>query len=160
MSYVSEIRSIIGHKMLLLAGANVILTRDDGFILLQQRKDGTWGLPGGLLEPGESLEETAVREVKEETNLSISALSFLKVFSGAEYSFTLANKDEINVITALYFSDSWSGDLLNDPSEGLQLAFYPPHLLPVPMKEEYLTYIRHYLNHKNHSDSQMDKYEP
>lgn len=64
MSYVSEIRSIIGHKMLLLAGANVILARDDDFMLLQQRKDGSWGLPGGLLEPGESLEETAYVLIK------------------------------------------------------------------------------------------------
>lgn len=154
MSYVSEIRSIIGHKMLLLAGANVILARDDDFILLQQRKDGSWGLPGGLLEPGESLEETAVREVKEETNLDINTLNFIKVFSGAEYSFTLANKDEINVITALYFSDAWSGELRNDPTEGLQLKFYPPNRLPVPMDEEYSTYIRYYLSHKNNSDEE------
>lgn len=102
--------------MLLLAGANVILARDDGCILLQQRKDGTWGLPGGLLEPGESLEETAVREVKEETNLDINTLNFIKVFSGAEYSFTLR--------------------------------------LPVPMDEEYSTYIRYYLSHKNHRDEE------
>lgn len=154
MSYVSEIRSIIGHKMLLLAGANVILARDDDFMLLQQRKDGSWGLPGGLLEPGESLEETAVREVKEETNLDINTLNFIKVFSGAEYSFTLANKDEINVITALYFSDAWSGELRNDPTEGLQLKFYPPNRLPVPMDEEYSTYIRYYLSHKNNSDEE------
>ena len=154
MSYVSEIRSIIGHKMLLLAGANVILARDDGFILLQQRKDGSWGLLGGLLEPGESLEETAVREVKEETNLDINTLNFIKVFSGAEYSFTLANKDEINVITALYFSDDWSGELRNDHTDGLQLKFYPPNRLPVPMDEEYSTYIRYYLSQKNHSDEE------
>lgn len=95
MSYVSEMRSIIGHRMLLLAGANVIIVRDDVYILLQQRTDSTWGLPGGLLEPGESLEQTAMREVKEETNLNIHSLTFLKIFSGPEYSFTLQNKDEI-----------------------------------------------------------------
>ncbi len=148
MSYVSEIRSIIGHRMLLLAGANVILVRDDGYILLQQRKDTTWGLPGGLLEPGESLEETAIREVKEETNLDIKHLDFLKIFSGAEYTFTLPNKDEINVITALYSAEIWSGEILNDPTEGLAIEFYPPDQLPLPMNEEYLTYIRFYLRHK------------
>ncbi|RTY53117.1 NUDIX domain-containing protein [Pantoea sp. YU22] len=146
MSYVSEMRSIIGHRMLLLAGANVIIVRDDAYILLQQRTDSTWGLPGGLLEPGESLEQTAMREVKEETNLDIHSLTFLKIFSGPEYSFTLQNKDEINVLTALYFTQNWSGELINDPAEGLSLEFFPVDRLPSPMNEEYITYINYFMN--------------
>ncbi|MFN3068657.1 NUDIX domain-containing protein [Serratia sp. J2] len=55
MNYVETIRRKIGHDLLLLAGANVVITRDDGSILLQLRRDGRYGLPGGLLEPGESL---------------------------------------------------------------------------------------------------------
>ncbi|HHZ8700870.1 TPA: NUDIX hydrolase [Klebsiella quasipneumoniae] len=147
MSYVTEMRNIIGHRMLLLAGANVIIVRSDGQLLLQQRKDHTWGLPGGLLEVGESLEQTAIREVKEETNLDINSLIFLNVFSGQDYSFTLQNKDEINVITALYFTDQWSGELINDPSEGLALEFFPATHLPSAMNEEYLTYISFFRSH-------------
>lgn len=148
MSYVTEMRSIIGHRMLLLAGANVIIVRSDGHILLQQRKDRSWGLPGGLLEVGESLEQTAIREVKEETNLDITSLNFLNVFSGQDYSFILQNQDEINVITALYFTDQWSGELINDPSEGLALEFFSPFQLPSPMNEEYFTYIKFFNNRK------------
>ncbi|MGP2462865.1 NUDIX hydrolase [Pantoea ananatis] len=146
MDYVSEMRSIIGHRMLLLAGANVIIVRNDGKLLLQQRKDSTWGLPGGLLEPGESLEQTALREVKEETNIDIHCLHFLKVFSGQNYSFILHNRDEINVITALYFTDSWSGELVNDSREGLALEFFSARKLPSPMNNEYLTYINYFVN--------------
>ena len=80
MNYVQQMRSLIGHRLLLLAGPNVIITDARHQILLQLRKGGTWGLPGGLLEPGESLEQTAVREVKEETNLDVRNLLLLGIF--------------------------------------------------------------------------------
>ncbi|EPR6890716.1 NUDIX hydrolase [Klebsiella variicola] len=148
MNYVQQMRSLIGHRLLLLAGSNVIITDACHQILLQLRRDGTWGLPGGLLEPGESLEQTAVREVKEETNLDVRNLLLFGIFSGPEYTFKLRNKDEINVITSLYWASDWSGVMVNDPSEGQELAFFAPEDLPSNMDEEYRIYIRHYLGHK------------
>jgi ADP-ribose pyrophosphatase len=38
---------------------------------------GKWGLPGGFVDPGESAEQAAIREILEETNLKVSNLSFL-----------------------------------------------------------------------------------
>ena len=61
MSYIKEIRKFIGHAPMLSAGATVIVQKD-GKILLNQRSDtGTWGIPGGALELGETLEQTAGR---------------------------------------------------------------------------------------------------
>lgn len=52
----------------------------DGKFLMQKRQgshgEGTWSLPGGHLEFGESFEETARREVKEESNLEIKNIRF------------------------------------------------------------------------------------
>ena len=142
-------RRVIGHQLLFLAGANVIIINNDRHILLQQRDDLSWGLPGGLLEPGESLEQTAVREVKEETNLDVHSLQFLKVFSGADYTFTLPNKDTINVITALYYTENWTGEMLADSVEGVALEFFSPGKLPSPVNDEYLTYLHFFFNLKN-----------
>lgn len=145
MDYVQQMRSMIGHRLLLLAGSNVVLTDQNQRILLQHRRGGTWGLPGGLLEPGESLEETAIREVKEETNLDIHNLTLLGVFSGPEYTFTLHNQDKINVVTSLFWSGDWTGEMVNDSEEGLELAFFSPNDLPDNMDKEYQVYISHYL---------------
>lgn len=51
----------------------IIIAR--GKILLEKRKNepgrGQWSIPGGLVELGESVEQTAIREVKEETGLEV-----------------------------------------------------------------------------------------
>jgi 8-oxo-dGTP diphosphatase len=48
---------------------------EDGKILLEKRKNepgkGKWSIPGGLVELGESIEQTVIREVKEETGLDV-----------------------------------------------------------------------------------------
>lgn len=153
MSYVKHIRSMIGHQLLLLAGANVIILDKRQYVLLQHRTDGSWGLPGGLLEPGESLEQTAIREVKEETNIDIHKLHHLNVFSGPEYTFTLKNKDVINVITSLYYAESWSGEIINDPKEGRALGFFSLYDLPDNMDDEYLHYLNYYRERKYLNES-------
>lgn len=52
--------------------ATLICPRNDEILLVQRAFDpgrGEWGLPGGFLELGETLNQGAVRELKEETNL-------------------------------------------------------------------------------------------
>ena len=59
-------------------GVGVIVIRD-GLVLLGLRRgstgSGTWALPGGRVEPGESIEQCAIRETREETGLEIGRLS-------------------------------------------------------------------------------------
>jgi 8-oxo-dGTP pyrophosphatase MutT (NUDIX family) len=51
-------------------------------LLLQQRSDGgQWGLPGGSVEVGESLATAVVREVNEETGLTVVPRRLIGVYS-------------------------------------------------------------------------------
>lgn len=55
----------------------VALLKDNQLLLARQNKRPFWVLPGGTLEPGEGLAETAVRELKEEAALSTEVVQFL-----------------------------------------------------------------------------------
>ena len=85
MGYVKELRKLVGNRPLILPGAVVIILNEQNEMLLQHRSDGGWGLPGGIMELGESMEETARREVQEETGLVVGELELMGIFSGEDY---------------------------------------------------------------------------
>lgn len=77
MSYISNIRQYIGHTPMLSAGATVVVLKDNKILLNLRSDTNTWGIPGGATELGETLEDTAARELKEETNLAANHFKLL-----------------------------------------------------------------------------------
>ena len=67
---------------------------------------------GGLMELSESPEETAYREVYEETGIKVKNLRLINVFSGANYFTKLENGDEFQSVTTAYYTDEYEGILL------------------------------------------------
>ncbi len=62
-----------------LLGACTAIWRDDKILLAQRSvapNSGTWAMPGGLVEVGETLEQAAIREIREETALELSKVVF------------------------------------------------------------------------------------
>jgi len=58
-----------------------------GIVLIKRKNDpfkGSWAIPGGFQEIGETLEQTAIREMKEETGLDIIILDQLRVYSNPD----------------------------------------------------------------------------
>ncbi len=66
------------------AAVMAVILDDKGRLLVTQRKEdptkGSLDLPGGFTEPGEGVEESLIREIKEELNLEITFLSYLCSF--------------------------------------------------------------------------------
>ncbi|MBN2795318.1 MAG: NUDIX domain-containing protein [Clostridia bacterium] len=63
-------------KEVISAGGIVILKNQ---LLMLKKKNGDWVLPKGRIEKGETLEETALREVKEETNVDGEIIDYIGV---------------------------------------------------------------------------------
>lgn len=130
MSYISDIRKYIGHAPMLTAGATVAVIKDGKLLLVLRSDTHTWGLPGGAIELGESLEETAARELKEETDLTAESFRFLKLYSGKDLHFIYPNGDELYTVTALYLAENVSGELKVGDDESENAAYFAPHELP------------------------------
>ena len=81
--YILDLRKIVGHRPLIQTGASVLVEDSEGRVLLQLRHDNhCWGYPGGSMEIDEELEDTARRELFEETGIIAEELELFGVFSG------------------------------------------------------------------------------
>lgn len=130
MGYISELRKYIGHNPLICAGATVAVIKDKQILLNLRSDTKTWGIPGGSLEVGETLEETAKRELKEETNLDCDNFTLLNVFSGNDFYFKYPNGDELYSVIALYLADDFKGSLKITDDESIDLSFFSKSELP------------------------------
>lgn len=129
--YIRELRDLIGSRPIIIAGAGTVLTKNDDSILLIHRTDNdTWGIPGGALELGESLEEPAKREMYEETNLEITDLKLFDIFSGEDYYYKYPNGDEVYNVVAIYTTDNYCGEIKADGIESSDVSFFGLDDLP------------------------------
>ncbi|NRD76751.1 NUDIX domain-containing protein [Bacillus sp. BRMEA1] len=149
MGYIEDLRKIIGTRPLILVGAVVGVIDEQGRILLQQRPNGVWGLPGGLLELEESAEEAARREVYEETGIEVGQLELVGVFSGKQYFVKLANGDEFYPVTIAYASkDLKNNDIQIDGEETIDARFFNPRELPEQASPLVKSLIERYIDEK------------
>ncbi len=129
--YVKMIRKCVGHAPIMLCAAGVLIINDNRQVMLQLRADNHfWGIPGGAMELGETLEETARREVLEETGIIINNPKFFSLFSGENQHFLYPNKDEVYYVIAVYIVTDYSGEISPNPEESEDVKFFDVENLP------------------------------
>lgn len=131
MSYIGGIRKHIGHELVMTVGCGVLLTNDSDQVLLQRRSDtGDWCIPGGALEPYESYEEAAIREVREEVGITVRNLKLFGIYSGDERRIHYPNDDVVYSLSVIFTTDEYDGDISDQDSEVLEHRFFGRDEIP------------------------------
>lgn len=152
-NYIMDLRKLVGHRPLMMCCAGVIILDKSDRILLQHRTDNNcWGITGGAVELGETLEEAAKREAYEETGLNIKNPRLFNVYSGKEFHYIYPNGDEVYLIDNIFIATEYTGDLKPDGIETKGTRFFDMDKLPenihAPNRYILKDFIEKYKNNK------------
>jgi 8-oxo-dGTP diphosphatase len=115
---------VVRRKTVLVAACALI--DSDGRVLLAQRPpgkpmEGLWEFPGGKVEADERPEETLIRELKEELNVTVSEPCL------APLTFASHIYPDFHLLMPLYVCRRWEGTV--QPLEGQAVAWVKPSRL-------------------------------
>lgn len=131
MGYVSDIRKAVGSRPLIIVGATLLALNEAKEILLIKRTDNEcWGVPGGSMELGESLEDTLKRETREEIGVDLTDFEFFGVYSGDSQYYKYPNGDEVYVVANVFITRGPINNMVVDPVEHSDGHFFDLHHLP------------------------------
>ncbi len=104
-----------------------IIIELDRKILLIKRKNPPygWALPGGFVDYGESLEQAALREAREETGLVVNNLQLLGCYSDP------SRDSRMHTISTVYYGQGSGTPQAAD--DAADLALFDPRSLPAPL---------------------------
>jgi ADP-ribose pyrophosphatase YjhB (NUDIX family) len=132
--YIKELRRLIGSTKIIVPGVRALVFDEAGRLLLaRQRLFGSWALPHGCIDLGESASAALVREMTEETGLRAIRAEPFGLYSDPKYSVTYPNGDEVQTLTMAFVVREWEGTLRPDGDEVVELGFFPLEALPSPL---------------------------
>lgn len=122
--YLKQLREKVGHDLLVLPSAAVAIHDEDGRVLMGLHADRKiWVVPGGLIEPGETPSDGAVRETFEETGLIVELTGILGVFGGKELVIDYVNGDRAAYVGTIFRGRVIGGELGADGEEILDVRY-------------------------------------
>jgi 8-oxo-dGTP pyrophosphatase MutT (NUDIX family) len=133
----------------IVPAASALVTDQDGRILLQRRADsGLYALPGGMMDLGESLPQTAVREVREESGLDVEITGLVGTYTDPLH--VIAYSDgEVRQQFNICFAARVIGGSLRISDESTDLRFVAPKdIAALPMHHTQKLRIDHFLEQR------------
>ncbi len=113
-------------------GVGVIILNGKGEILIKKRKGShaeKYSIPGGRVDIGETFEEAAVREIKEEAGIEIQNPEVIAVTNNLE----TYREDGVHFVSIILVARKYKGAVTNmEPEKCEELGWYDPRKLPQP----------------------------
>jgi 8-oxo-dGTP pyrophosphatase MutT (NUDIX family) len=136
-SWIRPLREKIGSSLIIVNSAGGWIEDKRGRVLLQKRSlvKELWGFPGGVMELGEAAHETAIREVQEETGLTVIPLDMVGIYS--KYIVTLENGDNCQTFATFFRMRITGGALKCDNIETFTLEFFEIDAVPALFCEQH-----------------------
>src|SRR6266700_5299621 len=133
----------------LVVGSSAIVSDDDGRILLQRRSDsGNWALPGGAMDIGETLAQSAIREVREETGFDVRIDRIVGIYSDPGHVFAY-DDGEVRQEFSICLACTIMGGTLQVSSESTAVDLFAfEDVADMQMHESIRIRIRDYLDGK------------
>ena len=118
----------------LVPAASAVVADASGAILLICRTDnGLWSIPGGAMEIGESIAETVIREVREETGLKVEPVSIVGIYTNPHHVVEYSD-GEVRQEFSICFACRLVGGDLSTSDESSRVEFVPLGQIPsLPM---------------------------
>ena len=123
--YLRDLRRLVGHDLLLVPSVSIIVSDEQKRVLLVRHSEGdVWVLPGGSVDPHELPADAVVREMHEETNLTVKPVRVVGAYSGDEFVVTYKNRDCVNYIMTAFECEVIGGELRPDYNETLEADYF------------------------------------
>jgi len=133
----------------LVPAASVAVSNDRGEILMQRRADNDlWALPGGTMDFGESIGETAIREVREETGVDVEIAGIVGIYSDPRHLIEYSD-GEVRQQFNICFSARLLGGTLRASDESTDVAWIRPESLEkLPIHNTTSLRLQHFLERR------------
>ena len=133
----------------LVPGASAIVVDDQGRILMHRRRDNSrWALPGGVMDIGESIGDTVVREVQEETGLKVVPEYIVGVYSDPAHVFAYSD-GEVRQQFSICFACHILGGEVTTSDESTEVGFFDAtEIEALDVHPSIRLRLRHYLEHR------------
>lgn len=120
---------VIGHRVarlgkLRLGCSAVIFDDSRQRVLLMKRADNDfWCLPSGGMDPGESVTETVIREVEEETGLIVNVVGLVGIYSSPDVLVRYADGNRFQIVSLCFAAEIIDGEL-RTTSEAVSVGYF------------------------------------
>ena len=122
----------------------IIIFSPDKILLIKRATvpfKGYWALPGGRVDPGETVEQTIVREVKEETGLDVAVVSKI----GEYHEQGVQDGIEYNYYPACFLVKTIGGEIKKQESEIEEIKLFSLNEIPEILAFEHAKMVKDYV---------------